>query len=49
MKSGKAASLTAIMNESFMIKATIDAKQRRHVMMADIPNAFLQVDIGKKG
>jgi len=38
------------MTESFMITAIIDAKQRRDVstMMADIPSAFMHVDIDKK-
>ena len=36
------------MTESVMITATIDAKQNRDVMMADIPNAFVQVDNDEK-
>ena len=46
----EAASPTA-MAESILITATIDAKQRRDVMTADIPNAFVQTDVGpaKKG
>ena len=38
----------ATMTESVMITATIDAKQNRDVMTADIPNAFVQVDIDEK-
>jgi hypothetical protein len=39
------------MTESILITATIDAKQGRDVMTADIPNAFVQTDVGpaKKG
>jgi hypothetical protein len=36
------------MTESVMITATIDAKQNHDVMTADIPNAFVQVDIDEK-
>ena len=43
----EAASPTA-MTESILITATIDAKQRRDVMTADIPNAFVQTDIEEK-
>ena len=42
-----AASPTA-MTESILIAATIDAKQRRDVMTADIPNAFVQTEIDDK-
>jgi hypothetical protein len=46
----EAASPTA-MTESILITATIDAKQGRGVMTADIPNAFVQTDVApsKKG
>ena len=47
MDRDEAASPTT-MTESVMITATIDAKQNRDVMTADIPNAFVQVDIDKK-
>ena len=41
------ASLTAL-TESHLITAVIDAKQRRDIITADIPNAFVQIDIEKK-
>ena len=46
----EAADPRTTMTESFMITAIIDAKQRRDVstMMADIPSAFMHVDIDKK-
>ena len=47
MDRDEAASPTT-MTESVMITATIDAKQNRDVMTADIPNAFVQVDIDEK-
>ena len=43
----QAASPTAT-TESVLIKATIDAKQGRDIMIADIPNAFVQTDIPTK-
>ena len=43
----EAASPTAL-TESHLITAVIDAKQRRDIMTADIPNAFVQTDIEKK-
>ena len=43
----EAASPTA-MTESILITATIDAKQNRDVMTADIPNAFVQTDVDQK-
>jgi len=36
------------MTESILITATIDAKQNRDVMTADIPNAFIQTDANEK-
>ena len=39
-----AASPTA-MTESILLTGTIDAKQGRDVMTADIPNAFVQIKI----
>ena len=47
MDRDEAASLTA-MTESILITAVIDAKQKRDVMTADIPNAFVQTDIEEK-
>ena len=47
MDRDEAASPTA-MTESILITATLDAKQQRDVMTADIPNAFVQTDIDKK-
>jgi hypothetical protein len=47
MERDDAASPTA-MTESILITATIDAKQKRDVMTADIPNAFVQTDIDEK-
>ena len=47
MDRDEAASPTT-MTESVMITATIDAKQNRDVMTADIPNAFVQVDISMR-
>jgi hypothetical protein len=44
MERNDAASPTAI-TESILIIATIDAKQKRDVMTADIPNAFVQMDV----
>lgn len=38
-----------VMLESIMLTATIDAKQGRDVMTADIPNAFVQTDIDLDG
>jgi hypothetical protein len=43
----EAASPTA-MTESILITATIDAKQNRDVMTADIPNAFVQTQVDPK-
>jgi hypothetical protein len=43
----EAASLTTL-TETHLITAVIDAKQRRDVMTADIPNVFVQIDIEKK-
>jgi Reverse transcriptase (RNA-dependent DNA polymerase) len=43
-----AASPTAV-TESIIITATIDAKENRDVMSADIPNAFVQTDMEKIG
>ena len=40
------ASLTATL-ESILITAVIDAKERRDVMMADVPNAFIQTVMPK--
>lgn len=37
-----------VMTESIIITGVIEAKQRRDVMTADIPNAFVQTDIEKK-
>jgi hypothetical protein len=34
--------------ESILITTTIDAKQKRDVMTADIPNAFVQTDVDKE-
>jgi len=34
--------------ESILVTGTIDAKQRRDVMTADIPNAFVQTDVGSQ-
>jgi hypothetical protein len=42
-----AASPTAL-TESILITATIDAKQKRDVMTANIPNAFVQTNVDKK-
>jgi hypothetical protein len=36
------------MTESILITTTINAKQKRDVMTADIPNTFVQMDIDKK-
>jgi hypothetical protein len=36
------------MTESIILTATIDAKQNRDVMTADIPNAFVQTDVAEK-
>ena len=47
MDRDEAASPTA-MTESIIITGVIDAKQRRDIMTADIPNAFVQTDIDKK-
>ena len=47
MERDEAASPTT-MTESVMITATIDAKQNRDVMTADITNAFVQVDFDEK-
>jgi hypothetical protein len=47
MERDDAASPTA-MTESILITATIDAKQKRDVMTADIPNAFVQTDVDEK-
>jgi hypothetical protein len=47
MDRDEAASPTA-MTESIVITGVIDAKQRRDIMTADIPNAFVQTDIDKK-
>jgi hypothetical protein len=37
-----------VTTESTLLTAVIDAKQRRDVMTADIPNAFLQTSLGEK-
>jgi hypothetical protein len=42
-----ATSPTAMM-ESIVITATIDAKQNRDVMTADVPNAFVQTAVDEK-
>jgi hypothetical protein len=47
MDRDEAASPTVI-TESIFITGVIDAKQRRDVMTADIPNAFVQTDIDEK-
>jgi hypothetical protein len=47
MERDDAASPTA-MTESILITATINAKQKRDVMMADIPNAFVQTIVEEK-
>ena len=47
MDRDEAASHTA-MTESIIITGVIDAKQRRDVMTADIPNAFVQTDVEQK-
>jgi hypothetical protein len=47
MDRDEAASPTAS-TESILITATIDAKQNRDIMTADIPNAFVQMDVNKK-
>jgi hypothetical protein len=47
MDRDEAASPTA-MTESIIITGVIDAKQRRDVMTADIPNALVQTEIGEK-
>jgi hypothetical protein len=47
MERDDAASPTA-MTESILITATIDAKQKRDVMTADIPNAFVQTNVDEK-
>jgi hypothetical protein len=44
MERDDAASRTA-MTESILITSTIDAKQKRDLMTADIPNAFVQTAI----
>ena len=43
----RAASPT-VFTESILITGVIDAKEKRDVMMADIPNAFVQTEIGEK-
>jgi hypothetical protein len=48
MERDDAASPTARMTESILITATIDAKQKHDVMTADIPNAFVQMDVDEK-
>jgi hypothetical protein len=47
MERDDAASCTA-MTESILITSTIDAKQKRDLMTADIPNAFVQTAIDEK-
>ena len=47
MERDDAASPTA-MTESILITATIEAKQNRDVMTADIPNAFVQTAVDEK-
>ena len=37
-----------VMTEYIIITGVIEAKQRRYVMTADIPNAFVQTDVEKK-
>jgi hypothetical protein len=37
-----------VMTEAVLITGVIEAKQRRDVMTADIPNAFVQTDVGKR-
>ena len=44
MSREEASSPTAL-TESLLLTATIDAKEGRDVMTADIPNAFVQIDI----
>ena len=44
MSKDDAASPT-VMNESILLTGTIDAKEHRDVMTADIPNAFIQTNI----
>ena len=36
-----------ISTESLMITATIDAKENRDIMTADVPNAFIQMELPK--
>jgi len=36
------------MTESILITTAIDAKQNHNVMMADIPNAFIQTNVDEK-
>ena len=45
---GDEAAIPTTMTESVVIPAKIDAKQNHNVMMADIPNAFVQIDIDEK-
>ena len=33
--------------EALMLSATIDAKERRHVVTADVPGAFMQADMNE--
>jgi hypothetical protein len=47
MECNDATSPTAMM-ELILITATIDAKQKRDVMTANIPNAFVQTNVDKK-
>ena len=37
-----------VMTESIIITGVIDAKQRRDILTADIPNAFVQTEVDKK-
>ena len=47
VESDEAASPTA-MTESILITTMINAKQNQDVMTADIPNAFVQIDVNQK-
>ena len=37
-----------VMKEAVLITGVIEAKQRQDVMTANIPNAFVQTDVGKR-
>jgi hypothetical protein len=43
------ASSPTAMTESILLTAAIDAKQKRDVMTADVPNAFVQTEIDRGG